>query len=388
MISQEFEQKLITIRRDLHKHPETGFNEHWTSAYLANILREAGLEVHENIALTGIVAVIPGRDRSRSVAYRADIDALPIQEKLEVPWKSQNGCMHACGHDFHMAIALGTALSMVHEPQACDIAFVFQPNEEGAPGEGMSGAESMCQEGILEKFHIRRMIALHCDPSLLAGKMGVCDGALWAAAGRFVVRIAGKAAHAAYPERSHDALWAASEMVSAIYAALRRRRAPNPEVVSICKFNAGAAFNIIAECAQFEGTMRAPSRDDLDALSQILRETCEAVAAMCHVHVDYEMFYGAQAVINDREMAHQALEVWQKTNSAQTITMSMASEDFSHFSSRIPCFYAMLGIRDPQDACTPPLHANNFCANDAVIPFAVERMREILEVFSTWDSAS
>lgn len=373
---------LIQIRRTLHQHPEVGFEEHWTSEFLANELEKQGLEVHRNIGRTGLAAVLPGKDRSRAVGYRADIDALPITEKLDVPWKSTNGCMHACGHDAHMTIALGTAEKLVQcgEKPDCNIIFVFQPNEEGAPGELPSGAELMCNEGLLERFHIEKMTALHCDPTLESGKMGICRGALWAASGRMVVRVEGKSAHAAYPERGNDALWAASEMVSSIYAALKRQRpASSHEVVSICKLNAGSAFNVIAGNAQFEGIMRAPSRKHLEEIGNIIRKTVNAVAEYANVSAECDIFYGANAVINDESMTQTALETWKSC--AQTIQMTMASEDFSHFSERIPCFYAMLGIC-PQGSSLPPLHSDKFTLDESVLETAAEKMAQLILLFS------
>ncbi len=368
---------LIQIRRTLHQHPEVGFEEYWTSEFLADQLEKLGLEVYRNIAKTGLVAVLPGKNRSHAIGYRADIDALPIAEKLDVPWKSTNGCMHACGHDAHMTIALGTAekLTNLDEKLDCNVVFVFQPNEEGAPGELPSGAELMCSEGILERFHIEKMMALHCDPTLESGKMGVCRGTLWAASGRFVVRIVGKSAHAAYPEQGHDALWAASDMVSAIYAALNRLHSASvQEVASICKLNAGNAFNVIAGNAQFEGIMRAPSRKHLDEIKNIIQNTVKYVAEYANVHAECDFFYGANAVINDDDMTQIALDTW---GGAKNIQMTMASEDFSHFSERIPCFYAMLGIC-PSGETLPPLHSDVFTLDESTLAEAADRMMQLI----------
>ena len=371
---------LNQILHELHAHPETGFNETWTSDYLSRKFRDFGLQVFENIAKTGFAAILPGRDRSRAVGYRADMDALPIREQTDLPWASQNGCMHACGHDVHMTVALGIAHELAAAPEApeCDVVFVLQPNEEGAPGDLPSGAELMCREGVLDRFGIRRMLALHCDPGLEIGKFGVCRGAVWAASGRFTVQVSGKSAHAAYPERGRDALWAASEMVTAIYSAIQRQRPAASEVVSVCKLNAGTAFNVIAGQAQFEGIMRGPSRQNLIELGEIIRNTCQNVARYCQVEADYQQFWGANAVINDDELTQIALDTWQPSGVAQLIQMSMASEDFSHFSERIPCFYAMLGIRPHDASMCAPLHADNFIADESVIPGAIHQMTALI----------
>ena len=335
----------IEIRQTLHAHPELGFEENWTSQFIANYLRELGLEVHQNIARTGVIGILRGQDHSHAIGYRADMDALPIAEESAQPYCSHNGNMHACGHDVHMAVAMGVAQGLVQSETkpAHDIVFVFQPNEEGAPGELPSGAELMCQEGILDRFHIKNMIALHCDPTLATGIMGVSRDAVWAASGRLIVEITGKSAHAAYPERGADALWAASEMIGAIYASLKRRRSPSKEVVSICKFHAGSAFNVIAESAQFEGIMRGPSKKNLEEIAQIIEETAQGLANAFRVEISCHFYYGANAVINDGSLVRTSLSVWQAH--AREIEMSMASEDFSHFSEKIPSLYVMLGIQ-------------------------------------------
>lgn len=368
------------MRRELHRHPETGFNEHWTSGFVAENLRALGLQVFDKIAQTGVVGILPGRSHDRTIGYRADMDALPIEEKLCHEWSSHSGSMHACGHDAHITVALGVAqrLSQMKEKLPCDVAFVFQPNEEGAPGEIPSGAELMCDEGVLTRFHIERMIALHCSPDIDSGLMGVAGGAVWAASGRFVVEVTGKSAHAAYPERGNDALWAASEMVSAIYAAVRRRRAPAQEVVSVCLLQAGTAFNVVAGQARFEGILRGPSRKHLAELGQILDETVQGIASYCHVGVRYEQFYGADSVVNDPEITHLARQIWAPSGAVVDIGMSMASEDFSHFSERIPSFYAMMGVRKPGTKDAPPLHSEVFDIDEAALEPAVFRMTELI----------
>lgn len=173
---------IIETRRLLHQHPELGYEEHWTSQYIAQRLAELGYEIHEKLAHTGIVAIWRGAIPDLgAVAYRADMDALPIVEKTDVPFRSTNGCMHACGHDSHMAVAIDVAEKVAAAPRAKrDIAFVFQPNEEGAPGEIPSGADLMCREGVVERFGLCKMVALHSDPTLEAGVMGICQGAIWA----------------------------------------------------------------------------------------------------------------------------------------------------------------------------------------------------------------
>ena len=379
---------LIDIRRTLHQHPELGFEEHWTSQFLAETLKNLGLEVSEHIGRTGLVAVIKGQHADLpSIGYRADMDALPIKELTDVPFASTNGCMHACGHDSHMTVALGVAEMLVKratKPNR-DIVFVFQPNEEGAPGELPSGAELMVREGVLEKFRIGKMVALHSDPTLDTGVMGICRGTVWAASGRICVTVSGKAGHAAYPYKGRDALWAASEMICSMYASLARMRPANPEVVSICKLQAGTAFNVVADKAQFEGIVRAPSRQALDDIADVLESVSAGVAQSCGVTAKFERFYGANAVKNDDQLVDIAQQTWMNSGVGRIIPMNMASEDFSHFADRIPCFYAMMGIK-PADREIPPSHSDHFWLDEAALEPAVHNMVRLIEALGIDDA--
>lgn len=373
---------LIEIRRQLHQHPELGFEENWTSQFLAGQLKVLGLDVTEHIAKTGIVAVLKGMNPQKpAIGYRADMDALPIIEKTDIPFASTNGCMHACGHDSHMTVALGVAQKLVQrrDKPSRNIVFVFQPNEEGAPGELPSGAELMCQEGILEKFNIGHMVALHSDPTLETGMMGICRGTVWAASGRFTVTVKGKSAHAAYPEKGSDALYAATEMVNCIYSMLSRRRPASPEVVSVCKLNAGTAFNVLADSARFEGIFRAPSRQILKEIASLMNATVQGIAQSCGVEVIFEDFYGANAVKNDDHLVDIATKTWTQSGIAKMIPMNLTSEDFSHFADRIPCFYAMMGIKPKELSEIPPLHSDHFYLDESAIEPAVDAMLNLID---------
>ncbi len=370
---------IIETRRLLHMHPELGYDEKWTSQYVAQRLAAMGYEVYAHIAQTGVVGLRRGTSpESGVVAYRADMDALPIEEKTDVPFRSTNGCMHACGHDSHMAVALDVAKKAAAAPAAkAGIAFVFQPNEEGAPGEIPSGADLMCREGTVERFDLRKMVALHSDPTLDSGTMGICSGAIWAESGRFTVEMFGESAHAAYPERGRDALWAASQAVCAIYAALRRTRPAHPEVVSICTLSAGHAFNVIADRAAFEGIIRATSRAALDAIFQTIRTVAQGIAAATQTRAEARLHYGAHAVTNDDGIVAAAREIWTQMGCAKNVGMNMAAEDFSYFSRKIPSFYAMMGVK-PQNIQIPPSHSDKFTIDESALPVASEAMFRLL----------
>lgn len=374
---------IIKVRRQLHGMPELGFEEHQTSCLIAQILRSFGLEVHESIARTGVVGVIRGLDETLPLlGYRADMDALPVCEMSDVPWRSTNGCMHACGHDAHMAVALGIAHVFASKRPKRGIAFLFQPNEEGAPGELPSGAELMCREGVLEQFHISQMLALHCDPTLPCGMMGVCHGALWAASGRFKSKVAGKPSHAAYPHKGNDALRAAAEMCALCHPMYQPGCLPDTaqaeEIFSICKLQAGNAFNVIAGEAEFEGIIRACSHRRIIEIAKEFKNNIQKIDNIYRVSTQFEYFLGAESVVNDKALTDSAWGVWRDMGIAQNISMTMAAEDFSHFSSRIPSFYAMLGIRPPDLDEIPPLHSDRFILDERALNAGVSAMSALM----------
>lgn len=376
------QERLIHIRRQLHQHPELGFEEVWTSQFLADQLKQLGLEVHTGIAGTGLVGLVRGTDPSLpAIGYRADMDALPIVEKTGLPFASTNGCMHACGHDGHMTVALGVAECIAKSPLKRTVAFVFQPNEEGAPGEKPAGAEAMCEAGVLTRFNISQMVALHTDPTLPTGVMGVCDGCLWAASGRFVVKIEGDSSHAAYPERGHDAMLAATSLIQAIYLNKARRRKIDMEVLTVCQLSAGHAFNVVAPSAQFEGILRGPSRTHLDELAELMRRCAASIDMQFGTRTTIETFYGALPVFNDHDMTMTARQCWQKLGCGRDVKMNLASEDFSHFSKRIPSFFAMMGIKPDDRESIPPSHAENFYLDENSLVPAVNAMTALLHAF-------
>lgn len=371
---------IVNVRRLLHQHPELGYAEHWTSDYIAQQMTAFGYEVVRGIAKTGVVGILRGESPELgALAYRADMDALPILEKTDVPFCSTNGCMHACGHDSHMAVALDVAQRLAQQGgHKHSMVFLFQPNEEGAPGDIPSGGDLVVQEGTLARFDIRRMIALHSDPTLAAGKMGICPGPIWAASGRFVCRIQGESAHAAYPAKGRDALWTSAQAVSAIYAALARRRPALQEVVSICTLQAGHAFNVIADSAVFEGIVRATSRAHLNDIFSLIRETAENIARACGTTACIETYYGADAVVNDLQMTQTAQKIWQSLGCAVNVEMNMAAEDFAYYSNIIPTFYAMMGVKPP-DRDIPPSHSDKFTIDESALPLAANAMLALMQ---------
>lgn len=376
------ENQLISLRRRLHACAELGFREFETASIVAHLLREWGLEVHEGIGRTGVVGVLR-RDAGPTLAYRADMDALPIKEETGLDFASKTGCMHACGHDAHTAIALGLAKTLSgQKKQGRSVVFVFQGNEEGAPGSGPSGAQAMIDDGVLERFEIGQMLALHCEPELEVGRIGGRSGAMWAASGRFELLVRGEASHGAYPERGKDALKAAAGMVDALYANLSSELSKDEERFSVCRFEAGCAFNIIAPLAHLEGLVRAPSFDAIAVIEKRVRGIVESVAQRFGVQVQLQMHQGADAVINDEALSQRVMAVLRAEGLAEEVQMRLGSEDFSFFSRRVPSFYALLGIRPVGVTQVAPLHSPHFTVDEKALWIGHNAMRAVIDGLS------
>ena len=218
-LSAETIRDLIELRRDLHMHPELGTCEVRTAAQIAQRMHAAGLTVEEGVAGTGVIATLDSGRPGATVGYRADMDALPIDEANDVPYRSQQaGVMHACGHDVHTTIAAGIAelLATRAERLSGRFVFVFQPNEEGAPGSGPSGGNAMVEAGVIERHAIEKMFALHCMPSLDVGHLGFTQRAVWAGSDRFLVTLRGTQTHGAYPHLGVDPIVAGARMIVAL----------------------------------------------------------------------------------------------------------------------------------------------------------------------------
>ncbi|MEO6715834.1 MAG: M20 aminoacylase family protein [Novosphingobium sp.] len=359
---------LVALRRDIHAHPELGFNEHRTAALIADELRSAGLEVHEGIGGTGIVAVVRGKEGSRTLGLRADMDALPIDEQTGLPWAStMPGCFHGCGHDGHVAMLLGAAQHLARDPGfSGTLNLIFQPAEEG-----LGGARRMIEEGLFDRFPCDRVYALHNWPGLPAGTIATRAGAIMGAADKFVIRLEGKGGHAALPQGTPDTLLAAAMLVQQLNTIVARDVAPEASaVLSVTQIHGGHAHNVIPAEVLVVGTVRSfdPIVQDRieERMHQILRgvETGFEVSAT----LDYDRYY--PATINDAEAAEDALAVAETVGTALRAPEPAAtSEDFSFMLQKRPGAYIWLGQAHCADS--PALHNPLYDFNDAVLETGV-----------------
>lgn len=356
--------RLAELRSDFHKHPELAFQEEWTSRRIAEILREIELdEVHTGIARTGVVGVLRGNSPGKTFALRADMDALPIQEENDVPYKSQNdGVMHACGHDVHITAVLGAAmiLSKIRDTVNGNVKFIFQPAEEVA-----GGAKIMVQEGVLERPpKVDAIVAMHVWPGIDEGAIGVRPGPAMAAMDKFEIIVRAPGGHGAMPHLTSDPVVAAAQIINSLQTVVSRSIDPiQPVVFSVCMIQGGHAFNIIPEEVRMVGTARTLDEgvkaEAIKRVKAILKGTEEAMKVECQ----FNYMDGCPALVNDPEMIglieRAAAHVVGSENVLE-LDPTMGGEDFTYFARSIPGAMFCLGVRDVEAGLTSPVHRSTF----------------------------
>ncbi len=373
---------VINTRRDLHRIPEPAYTEEKTSAYVAEYLRKERLEVQTGVARTGVLGLMELGGPGSTLMIRADMDALPISEETGLPFASQHkGAMHACGHDAHMAMVLGTAtiLNKVKDTLNGNIKFLFQPAEEG-PG----GAKAMIKAGVLENPRVDHSIGCHVWPAIPEGTIGVKAGALMAAMDRFDIRIIGKAGHGAMPHLCVDALEVGTQVANALQRITSRQMNPlTPTVVTIGSFHAGTTFNIIPGEAELCGTTRTFDRAIWNSwperIEKIVRGVCQSMGA------DYELKYtqGYPPLCNDESMAEVVRRCAEKVVGEEQVIAperTMGGEDMAFYLEKSRGCFFFLGVG--REGC-PPLHNPRFDLNEEVLLIGVETYcRVALELLS------
>jgi amidohydrolase len=378
------QNQLVEWRRHLHQRPELGFQENLTADFIATKLTAWGIEHQTGIAKTGIVATLRGTGEGRVFAIRADMDALPIQEANQVPYKSQHdGKMHACGHDGHVAIALGTAYFLAQNPHLFrgTLKVIFQPAEEG-PG----GAEPMIGAGVLKNPDVEAIIGLHIWNNLPLGTLGVRAGALMAAVECFRCTIYGKGGHGAIPQQTIDSIIVAAQIVNALQTIVARNINPlDAAVVTVGEFHAGNAVNVIADTAKMSGTVRYFNPE----LEGMIEKRIEAIiAGICQSHgakyeLDYQKYY--PPVINDPKIAELvrsiALEVVETPLGVVPECQTMGGEDMSFFLKQVPGCYFFLGSANRDRGLAYPHHHPRFDFDETVLMMGVEIFTRCVERF-------
>jgi amidohydrolase len=367
----ECRDQIISVRRDLHRIPETAYTEEKTSAYVADYLARQELEVQTGIARYGVVGLLRSAKPGPTLMIRADMDALPLSEDTGLSFAStHNGVMHACGHDAHMSMVLGAAavIRRIKDDLRGTIKFVFQPAEEG-PG----GAKPMIEEGVMENPTVDFAVGCHLWPDSPQGTIGVKAGPLMAAMDRFDIKIIGKGGHGAMPHICVDALEVGTQVVNALQRVVSRHMNPlQPAVVTVGSFHAGTAFNIIADQAALSGTTRTFDLDIWHSweqrLDRVIRGVCEAMGAQ----YEFKFAQGYPPTINDESMCELVQRCAAQVVSADKVVEpqpTMGGEDMSFYLQRAKGCYFFLGVGRQGGA---PLHNPKFDFNEDVLPLGVE----------------
>jgi amidohydrolase len=388
---QEVTPRVVTWRRDFHQHPELGNRETRTSTVIADELRQLGYEVTRGVAHTGVVGVLRGGKPGPVVALRADMDALPVTEQVELPFKStvkttwngqEVGVMHACGHDNHMAIVLGAAtiLARMKDQLPGSIKLIFQPAEEGPPAGEEGGAELMVKQGVLENPKVDAIFGLHVLP-LRVGTIEYRSGPLMASADSFTIRIRGKQTHGAVPWGGIDPIVIGAQIVMSLQTIVSRtvNITEAPAVVTIGSFNGGNRFNIVPETVELGGTVRAFNeevRKDINRrIHDIATKTAEAAGGTA------EMSYGIgyPVTINDPGLTERMAPTLGRVAGAENVRigpLTGTAEDFSFFQQKVPGMFFFLGVtpRDRDVKTAPQNHSPLFFADESALPIGVKAL--------------
>lgn len=388
------EDQVVTWRRDIHQHPELSNREFRTAKLVADHLRQLNLEVTTGVAHTGVVGILRGRSSERVVALRADMDALPVTEAVDLPFAStvrtnyngqEVGVMHACGHDAHTAILMGVAdvLSKVADRLPGTVKFIFQPAEEGAPEGEEGGAELMIREGVLEDPRPTAIFGLHVVP-LPAGQIGYRSGPALASADRLRIVVRGRQTHGAVPWRGVDPITVASQIVAGLQTIVSRQvdLTMAPAVISLGRIEGGVRENIIPDQVEMLGTIRALHPESRELLHLRIRNTAEHIAMSAGATAAVIIDKGYPVTVNDVNLTETMVPVLQRVfgrNRVMPIPPLTVAEDFSYYQQQIPGMFYLLGITphdvSPEDA--PPNHSPHFFVDESALIVGVRSLSHL-----------
>jgi hippurate hydrolase len=374
---ESYVDDLVAIRRDLHAHPEIGFEEHRTSGIVADKLTQWGIEVHRGLGGTGVVGLLKGKGNGKTrIGLRADMDALPMEEKTNLSWRSTIADrFHGCGHDGHTTILLGTARYLA-ETRNFDgtVAFIFQPAEEG-----LGGARAMIKDGLFRKFPLDEVYGLHNAPDLGPGQVVMSPGPAMASADFFDITITGYGSHGAMPEQSRDPVVIAMTLGQALQTIVSRNVHPlQAAVLSITQIHAGSAYNVIPGEAKLAGTVRTFSEKLREQIRDRIRTIAAGMAVAFGVEIKVEIRDIFSVLINHEQqagfVADVAREVVGSDNVLLQSTPKMGSEDFADMLLAVPGAYFWLGHEG-----TVPLHNPGFILDDGILPVGASLFSRIIE---------
>jgi amidohydrolase len=378
--AEALREQLVAWRRDFHRHPELAFQEHRSAQIIAEELRGLGYDVETGVAETGIVALLKGDDSGPVVMARFDMDALPITEANETDYASQNeGVMHACGHDGHMAIGLGVATLIARRRDHLrgTLKLVFQPGEEGG-----NGAPMMVEEGVLKNPRPDVLLVTHLWNEKPVGNVDVTPGAIMAAAERWTCVVHGQGGHGALPHRAVDPIVAASHIVTALQTVVSRNVSPlETAVLTVGSFHGGDAFNVIPDRVDLCGTIRTYDSQIREKVLRRVREVIDSVAAAHETSAELEIESLTPPLVNDPDVVEAVREAAETVLGPEAVTSgerTMGSEDAAYFTREVPGCYFFLGSANPERGLDAPHHNPRFDFDEDALPIGVAVMTEAI----------
>ncbi len=381
--AQALQTKLVEWRRHLHQNPELGNREFKTAAYIVEQLQGLGLEIKTGIAKTGVVAILKGGKPGPVIALRADIDALPVKERVNIPYASKDSTdysgqkvpvMHACGHDAHTAMLIGTAqvLSSMKKDIAGTIKFIFQPSEEGPPTGEEGGAPLMVKDGVMEDPKVDVIFGMHIESWIPAGDIQYKPGAFMASAHQFIVNVKGKSSHGSQPWLGIDPIAISAQIIEGFQNIVSRQMdlTKAPVVITVAKFNSGVRFNIIPEEAMLEGTLRTLDSKMLEDVQERMKLTASKIAEASNATAVVNFFEKTLVTYNDPGLVEKMLPSLQTAtgkSNVRPMNWVTGAEDFSYYGTKAPAFFFYFGgmPRGNDPKLAPPHHTPDFMIDDS-----------------------
>jgi amidohydrolase len=377
----EIEARVVKFRREIHSHPELSGSEEKTARFIAAVLEDNDIEIETGVGGNGIVALIKGGhagEQRETIAIRADMDALPIGERGDCVYASKvDGVMHACGHDAHSAILMGTAIVLggLRDKLTGDVKLIFQPSEEVIPG----GALAMIDDGVLDNPRPSAMVALHCTPELEAGFIGHKEGTATASCDFITISIIGTGGHSSRPHQTVDAILVAALVVNAIHHIVSRRTDPLHHVaISLGTIKGGNAPNIIADNVEITGTVRVLSPELRAVMPGLLEQTIKGITMSVGGSYSFKYNYGHPSVVNDGELndivTAAAKDLFGEEKALEMKDPQMGAEDFAYFAEKVPSILYRLGTGNKAKGIVAPLHNSCFDIDESALTVGVQMM--------------
>lgn len=390
----QVESKVIEWRHHIHQNPELSNREFKTAEYVAAHLKSLGIEVQTGIAHTGVVGILKGKKSGKVVALRADMDALPVEERNDLPYKSEvtsvfngqeTGVMHACGHDTHVAILMGVAEVLSKNRNfPGTVKFIFQPAEEGPPPGEEGGAKLMVKEGVLENPKVDAIFGLHINSGTHVGKITYKPGGMMAASQRFVINVKGKQAHGSTPWQSVDPIVTSAQIINGLQTLISRESELTEEgaVISVGSIHSGIRFNIIPESLEMIGTIRTLDKDMKELIRKRMQEMVPAIAQAYRAEATVTIQDGADITFNNEALTEKMIPTLERVagnENVYEINAITGAEDFSYFQNEVPGLFFFLGGTplDMKESEAPSHHTPSFIVDDASMKLGVKALSNL-----------